>query len=85
MSIILTTAALLLAGPPPPGEDAAHRADRIRTEQLNRSAAAKVIRRQENDTARDRAWRASQADYERQMAAWRKRDAERRRYNDSIR
>lgn len=85
MSIALTALALLAAGPPPPGEDAAHRQDRLRTEELNRAAAGHVTRRQAADDARYHAWQASQDDYARRMAAWRKRDAERRRYNDSLR
>jgi hypothetical protein len=86
MSIVLT--ALLLfatADPGRAGEDAAHRADRMRTERLNRAAAGVVIRRQASDARLASAHRAARQQYERQMAAWRQRDADRRRYNDSLR
>jgi hypothetical protein len=76
---------LALAAPPPAGEDAAHRADRLRTEQLNRGAIGHVERRQAGDRARLRTWQDKQDEYERAMAARRKRNAERRRHNENLR
>ncbi|MEH3108003.1 MAG: hypothetical protein PGN09_12215 [Sphingomonas fennica] len=64
-------AAALLAATAVPG-DAAHRADRLRTEALNHSAAAAVARRDAaNATVRARG-RADRADYERRLSAWRR-------------
>lgn len=72
-------------------EDAAHRADRLRTEQLNRDAAAAIARRDRanadllrRDQARnedqayretERRYRAARAQYERELADWRERVA----------
>lgn len=81
MIIALAALALIAAGPAPAGEDAAHRADRLETEALNRSAANIVARRQQNDDRQQRAYRANMADYTRKMAEWRKREAARLRYN----
>ena len=75
----------MLLGLPPRGEDAAHRADRIRTEQLNRAAAATVGARDRSFAARAAEARRARADYDRQMAAWRDREAARRRYNSGLR
>jgi len=86
MSTFLLTLALLASDPTSrPGEDAAHRADRLRTEQLNRAAAARVTARQADDSRRNRAWGAKQSEYEQAMAAWRKREATRQRYNAGLR
>ena len=53
-------------------EDAAHRADRQRTEQLNRQAGAVVARRDRaNDKAQDR-YQDAMADYREKMAQWRR-------------
>ena len=80
----LFTLAMLL-GPAPAGEDAAHRADRIRTEQLNRAAAAAVVARQQGFAARAADARRARADHDRQMAAWRLREAARQRHNAGLR
>ena len=54
-------------------EDAEHRADRLRTERLNREAAARVDRRNGVDaTAMDR-YRDAQAAYQRARKEWRRR------------
>jgi hypothetical protein len=55
-------------------EDAAHRADRLRTEALNRQAAA-VARRRDSKIGADGAedYRAAMDRYERRMAEWRRR------------
>ena len=60
-----------------PDEDAAHRADRLRTAQLNRSAAASVTkrgpaRREGYRAARDR-YEQDREQYERDLADWRAR------------
>lgn len=54
-------------------EDAAHRADRLRTQQLNRSAAASIASRDRGQAARADTYRAAQDRYERERAAWRRR------------
>ena len=59
-------------------EDEAHRADRLRTEQLNRQAADIVARRDDPGAARDhdeaqRDYAAARAAYQRRLAAWRAR------------
>jgi hypothetical protein len=74
-------AALLLVATPvmlcaQKGEDAVHRADREKTERLNRDAAAVVARRDKsNARALDRYQNAREA-YETEMAAWRTRVAD---------
>jgi hypothetical protein len=61
---------LLLASPP---EDAAHRADRLQTERLNRSVSAEVRDRDRaNDRERAR-YEAARAAYRRDMANWQRR------------
>lgn len=56
-------------------DDAAHRADKARTEQLNRAAAARVDRRDKaNGDAQDRYDDARRA-YQRQLDQWRRRVA----------
>jgi hypothetical protein len=56
-----------------PEEDAEHRADRLRTERLNRDAGAKVDRRNgANAQAMDR-YRDAQAAYQRAREEWRRR------------
>lgn len=59
-------------------EDEAHRLDRLRTEQLNRQAAAAVARRDDVGAARDNAaaerdYAAAQAAYRRRLNQWRQR------------
>lgn len=69
-------------------EDAEHRADRLRTQQLNRDAAAAVARRDGGRAAtalrswayaegrnaeNQRRYRAARAQYEEDMAEWRRR------------
>jgi hypothetical protein len=71
MTLVLALA--LLAADPP--EDAAHRADRLRTEQLNRAAAAVGARRDQRNADAQADYRAAQVRYEAEMAAWRRRVA----------
>ncbi|MFW2828798.1 hypothetical protein [Sphingomonas sp. ID0503] len=72
--MIWPAALLLLAAPQ--AEDAAHRADRERTEQLNRQAAKIVERRQARNADAREDYRDADARYQRQMAAWRQRVVE---------
>jgi hypothetical protein len=67
-ALIVATAA---ASPAYAREDAAHRADRLRTEQLNRSAGAVVDQRRRRNADGQARYRNAQADYARRMAAWR--------------
>ena len=70
------------------GEDAEHRADRLRTQQLNRDAAAAVARRDrgraetplrsrsyagDRNAENQRRYQAARAQYEEDMAEWRRR------------
>lgn len=65
-------ALLLIAAPAVAQEDAAHRADRERTEQLNRQVSNATARHaRANAQARDR-YRAQRSAYQRSMAEWRK-------------
>lgn len=64
---LLIVATPALADP----DDAAHRADRARTRQLNNSAAAVVERRFAGNDRSIAAYRSARARYERQMADWR--------------
>ena len=60
-------------------EDAEHRADRLRTIQLNRQAAAVVQRRDRGKFVRpddQKAYRAARKRYQRQMSEWRERVAD---------
>jgi len=59
----------------PAEEDAAHRADRARVEQLNRDAGRVVRRRNDGNEAAQQDYRAARADYEQDMAEWRRRVA----------
>jgi uncharacterized membrane protein YcjF (UPF0283 family) len=59
-------------------EDEAHRLDRLRTEQLNRQAAAVVAKRDDAGAARNaddaqRDYAAARTAYQRRLAAWRAR------------
>jgi uncharacterized membrane protein YccC len=54
-------------------DDAAHRADRARTRQLNNRAAAVVVRRFAGDDQRESDYRQARARYEREMDDWRER------------
>jgi len=60
-------------------EDAAHRSDRLRTQQLNRDAAAAAAKRdQRSHQIHDRAradYNAAQKRYEKAMSTWRRRVA----------
>jgi hypothetical protein len=58
---------------PPAAEDAAHRADRLRTEALNRQAAAAVGKRNARVGRDEGEYRAAMERYERRMAQWRQR------------
>lgn len=57
-------------------EDAAHRADRLRTQALNQRAAAAVARRDHGNARQRESYRAARDRYERQMADWRARVAD---------
>ncbi|RVT94242.1 hypothetical protein [Sphingomonas crocodyli] len=65
--LILSQAAVARA------EDSAHRADRLRTEQLNRRALAATERRDNGNARVRRSNEAAMNDYQRRLAAWRKR------------
>jgi hypothetical protein len=67
---------LLSAAAPAFAEDAAHRADRLRTESLNRRAYVSAQGWQRaNDRTLDR-YRQAQSRYERRRAAWRRQVAD---------
>ena len=78
----MLTLALLLLSAAQPEEDAAHRADRLATEALNRRAAGRI--REPAPSPRDMAaWRAAQQDYARaradharEIARWRRQVAD---------
>jgi hypothetical protein len=70
--ILLLAAHPALADP----DDAAHRADRARTRQLNNQAAAVVGRRDARDRDTLSSYRTAQARYARQLAQWRQRVAD---------
>jgi hypothetical protein len=75
--LLLIPATVALAQPE---EDAEHRADRLRTQQLNLGAAAVVARRTRDQDA----YRAARARYEREMEQWRRRaEACRAGYDDA--
>ena len=57
-------------------DDAAHRADRARTRQLNNQAASVVGRRDARDLDKFSAYRVARARYAREMAQWRRRVAD---------
>lgn len=65
LGLILATPAL--------AEDAAHRADRLYTQSLNRRAAAAIERRDRGVAPSQRSYAQARAKYERDMAAWRAR------------
>jgi len=68
---------LLIAGPAlADPNDAAHRADRARTRQLNNRAASVVHRRFAGNDGRVAAYRKARARYEREMDDWRQRVAD---------
>jgi len=69
---VLAVAATASAAIGQSGEDAAHRADRLRTEQLNRRAAASVAHRDAGNARSKDDYSAARARYERQMRAWRR-------------
>ena len=54
-------------------EDAEHRADRLRTQALNRQAGAIVSRRGDGNSRQREAYRVARERYERQRAEWRDR------------
>jgi hypothetical protein len=54
-------------------EDAAHRADRLRTEQLNRAARAQIDARDDGNAHVRRRNQDAMSDYQKRLAAWRKR------------
>jgi len=67
LALALTTPAL--------AEDAAHRADRLTTQSLNRRAAAAIARRDRDVGPSQAGYRSARARYEREMAEWRARVA----------
>jgi len=67
LSLLTTLPAVLHAQP----EDAAHRADRLRTIELNRRAQGVVDRRDRSNADVRAANRRAMERYERQRAAWR--------------
>jgi len=56
-------------------EDAAHRADRLRTQELNERARAVASRRDHGNAEQRNAYRTARDRYERRMAEWRERVA----------
>jgi hypothetical protein len=75
--LLLLPSLLIVAGPAlADPNDAAHRADRARTRQLNHSAAAVVERRFAGNDGRIAAYRKARARYEREMDDWRQRVAD---------
>lgn len=70
--LALAVVAMASAAIGQPGEDAAHRADRLRTEALNRHAAAAVAHRDGRNARAEDDYAAARARYERQMQAWRR-------------
>jgi hypothetical protein len=73
--LFLLLVALPVAAPAQTDEDAAHRADRIRTEALNRNAAQAVDRHNASNTATLARYRDALAAYQRAREAWRRRVA----------
>jgi len=74
MHRVLLLSLLFLPGPAlADPDDAAHRADRARTRQLNNRAAAVVDRRFAGNDRSLSDYRRARASYERQMDAWRER------------
>lgn len=67
---------VLLAAPVSAEEDAAHRADRLRTEQLNRQAASVVARRDRQNAQVRKGGDDAMDRYQRELAAWRRRVAD---------
>lgn len=68
LAVIVASAALAEAE-----EDTAHRADRLRTIELNRRAGSQAAQRSRASNYGDEQYRAAQDRYERQMKAWRSR------------
>ncbi len=61
----------LMMAAPDGDEDAAHRADRLRTQALNRQAAEVVARRDAGNGYGQKSYAKARADYDRRMAQWR--------------
>jgi len=79
MPVLYLLAALLAAtlpGAASAAEDAAHRADRLRTEALNRQAAEVVARRDRQNAGIRRGGDAANERYQRQLDDWRRRVAD---------
>lgn len=75
--LLLSALAVLLASTPSlAGEDAEHRADRLRTEQLNRNAASVVARRDRHNAQIRRGGNDAMDRYQKDLAAWRRRVAD---------
>jgi hypothetical protein len=76
MRTLLALALALLSSPSfaqADEEDAEHRADRLRTEQLNRNAADRVDYRNTNNAAAMDRYRDAQDAYQRARERWRRR------------
>jgi hypothetical protein len=72
--LLLLPSLLIIASPAlADPNDAAHRADRARTRQLNHGAAAVVQRRFAGNDGRIAAYRKARARYDREMDNWRRR------------
>ena len=71
--LLLLPSLLIIAGPAlADPNDAAHRADRARTRQLNHGAAAVVERRFAGNDRSIASYRRARARYEQKMADWRR-------------
>jgi len=75
ISLLLFATALADASVPARGEDAAHRADRLRTIELNRRAKDAIARRDRGNSEVREANRRDAERYERQLRYWRERVA----------
>lgn len=69
--LLLISASALSAQELP--EDAEHRADRLRTEQLNRRAQVAADKREDANRAKLDRYARDRAAYQREMAEWRRR------------
>jgi hypothetical protein len=73
VKLLIVPLCLAALAQPAFAEDAAHRADRQRTEALNRQAATAVGKRDARNGDGEQAYRAARERYERRMAEWRRR------------
>jgi hypothetical protein len=75
LRLIILSLSTLLAATPALAEDAAHRADRLRTQQLNADAQAVVDQRNRSNARKRRTGAAAHERYQRELADWRRRVA----------